>query len=81
MSPAHVAREAHRRYTDYDALVHAVVVLFVVVAATIYAAVTAPHNQEAGDSVWFVYSAAIGYAAGRSGARNSQRMTIDTGEN
>lgn len=77
MTPAQAVSEARRRSpVDFDSLVHAIVVLLVVIAATVYAAIN-PANQEASSSVWFVYSAAIGYAAGRSGARTVPRLPAE----
>jgi len=52
-----------------DHIVHAVVVVIVIVAATVYASAANDHSA----NVWIVYGSAIGYAAGRSGAQRGVR--------
>lgn len=67
MSPVQVARNVWRASSTLaeDHIVHALVVVIVIVAATLYATLTRDHSA----NVWIVYGSAIGYAAGRSGAR------------
>lgn len=55
---------AHTKKTLREVEVHALVVVFVVVASTIYAVLAHDHSS----NVWIVYGSAVAYAAGRSGA-------------
>lgn len=66
MSPAEMVRAARRSAISFaeDHIVHAMVVVIVIVAATVYAAI----GHDRSGNVWIVYGSAIGYAAGRSGA-------------
>lgn len=68
MTPAELLtsiRDASPAWAE-DHIIHALVVVIVICAATTYAAlVPADHSG----NVWIVYGSAIGYAAGRSGAR------------
>lgn len=67
MSPVDTVRSVWRGRPAWleDHVVHALVVVLVISVATVYATVTEDHSG----NVWIVYGSAIGYAAGRSGAR------------
>ena len=68
MSPGEVLHQIRNAAPSWaeDHIVHAMVVVIVIIASTVYASmVPADHSG----NVWIVYGSAIGYAAGRSGAR------------
>lgn len=70
MSPGEAMRSIRNSIWAEDHIIHALVVVVVIVAATIYAGmVPADHSG----NVWIVYGSAIGYAAGRSGAGRNIR--------
>lgn len=49
-------------------MIHAGVVVFVCVLATVYSVVTRDHSS----NIWIVYGSAIAFAAGRAGAAVAQ---------
>lgn len=65
-------------------IIHAIVVLVIVIAATVFSAITNDHSG----NVWIVYGSGVAYAAGRSGAiayrttqGRSTDVTVGTGNN
>ena len=52
-------------------LIHAVLVVFIVTAATVYAVLTNDHSS----NIWIVYGSAIAFAAGRAGANIARQFT------
>lgn len=56
-------------------MIHAGLVAFIIVAATVYAVVTHDHS----DNIWIVYGSAVAFAAGRAGvaATRSLKTRID----
>lgn len=59
-----------RRSTD-ESVLHAVIVVLAIIAATVLATVD---KKQAGNA-WIVYGSAIAYVGGRSGARASAQRT------
>lgn len=52
-------------------LIHGVLVAFIVIAATVYAAIAHDHS----DNIWIIYGSAVAFAAGRAGVSAVRNFT------
>ena len=57
-------------------LIHAILVAFIVSAATLYATLSNDHSS----NIWIVYGSAVAFAAGRAGATVARHFTSGTRE-
>lgn len=55
-------------------VIHGAVVIFIVIAATIYASISNDHS----DNIWIVYGSGIAFAAGRAGSAVITRQFAGT---
>lgn len=70
MSPQQVYRAVQRRLLAEPHITHAITVVCVVAAATLYAVTTKDHSG----AVWTVYGAAIGVGSGGRPTSNSRQQ-------